>query len=404
MGFKRYKMLQKYINGEAIEQYKQGELIDDTVYSTLDACNEGNQKPDEPIEGDIYQWLTVSGEYVCNGGNKYTKEKEQKSSNNGVSWTDTGRTRQGELIEVGSDDCDFVNKYLTTEHITNGTVQIHRYVSNQDYSDRYPLTNIQYSKNGGAWTSISYDTDISVNSGDKIKWKANANVNDGVYNTCYTVGGTQDNVMSIFKGTSDFNVSGNIKSIIYNDDFRTIDETGKTIQLSFLFFGSSQFGGNSCVVSAEKLIMPANIHRSRSMFDHQTKLTTAPELPATTMASWCYQGMFNGCTSLTTAPVLPATTLAAGCYQSMFSGCTSLTTAPVLPVTTLVNMCYESMFARCTRLTSITCLATDISAFNCTYNWVNNVSASGTFTKASSMTSWTTGTNGIPSGWNVING
>ena len=34
--------------------------------------------------------------------------------------------------------------------------------------------------------------------------------------------------------------------------------------------------------------------------------------------------MFGGCTSLTTAPALPATTLAGGCYQEMFTGCTSL--------------------------------------------------------------------------------
>ena len=34
--------------------------------------------------------------------------------------------------------------------------------------------------------------------------------------------------------------------------------------------------------------------------------------------------MFSYCTSLTTAPELPATTLASDCYSYMFSGCTSL--------------------------------------------------------------------------------
>ena len=33
---------------------------------------------------------------------------------------------------------------------------------------------------------------------------------------------------------------------------------------------------------------------------------------------------FSNCTSLTTAPELPATTLANNCYSKMFSGCTSL--------------------------------------------------------------------------------
>jgi hypothetical protein len=137
------------------------------------------------------------------------------------------------------------------------------------------------------------------------------------------------------------------------------------------------------------------------MFRGCTSLTTAPELPATTMAIYCYADMFAGCTSLTTAPELPATTLASQCYYCMFQGCTSLTSAPVLPATTLVERCYCYMFQGCTNLNYIKCLTTNISASNCTYNWVRNVAASGTFVKASSMTSWTTDNNGIPANWTV---
>lgn len=57
--------------------------------------------------------------------------------------------------------------------------------------------------------------------------------------------------------------------------------------------------------------------------------------------TYCYRGMFLDCTSLTTAPELPATTVADYCYYYMFSGCTSLTSAPAtLPATTLANNCY----------------------------------------------------------------
>ena len=87
-----------------------------------------------------------------------------------------------------------------------------------------------------------------------------------------------------------------------------------------------------------------------SMFNGCTSLTTAPSLPATTLAAFCYSYMFNGCTSLTTAPSLPATTLAASCYNYMFNGCTSLTTAPSLPATTLAPRCYYSMFNGCTSI------------------------------------------------------
>ena len=140
----------------------------------------------------------------------------------------------------------------------------------------------------------------------------------------------------------------------------------------------------------------------QSMFQNCTSLTTAPELLATTLASGCYGGMFQNCTSLTTAPELLATTLANGCYSGMFSYCRSLTTAPELPATTLANGCYSYMFKDCTSLSSIKCFATNISATDCTDNWVDNVASSGTFTKAASMTSWTEGDNGIPSGWTVV--
>jgi hypothetical protein len=85
----------------------------------------------------------------------------------------------------------------------------------------------------------------------------------------------------------------------------------------------------------------------------------------------------------------------------MFDGCSSLTTAPELPATTLAEDCYNYMFTGCTSLNYIKCLATDISAGGCTYNWVRDVASSGTFVKNASMSSWTTGNNGIPTNWTV---
>ena len=139
------------------------------------------------------------------------------------------------------------------------------------------------------------------------------------------------------------------------------------------------------------------------MFRDCTSLTTAPQLSATTLADSCCRQMFQGCSSLTTAPELPATTLADSCYYGMFNGCTGLTTAPELPATTLTSGCYRNMFFSCTSLNYIKCLATDNSAFRCTYNWVAGVASSGTFVKAASMNDWETGIIGIPSGWTVQN-
>ena len=139
------------------------------------------------------------------------------------------------------------------------------------------------------------------------------------------------------------------------------------------------------------------------MFSYCTSLITAPPiLPATTLINSCYYNMFSICTSLTTPPELPATTLVSGCYNSMFYGCTSLTTAPELPATTLVYQCYQDMFYSCSNLNYIKCLATDISATNCTKNWVYGVASTGTFVMDPDMSNWTTGYSGIPSGWTVI--
>jgi hypothetical protein len=86
------------------------------------------------------------------------------------------------------------------------------------------------------------------------------------------------------------------------------------------------------------------------MFYGCTSLTQAPELPAMTLASNCYDSMFQGCTSLIQVPELSATTLTEGCYQNMFYGCTSLTQAPELSATTLANYCYNGMFSGCSNI------------------------------------------------------
>ena len=138
-----------------------------------------------------------------------------------------------------------------------------------------------------------------------------------------------------------------------------------------------------------------------SMFNGCTSLTTAPELPATTIRYSCYSSMFKGCSKLTSAPALPATNLVEYCYTNMFSGCTSLTTAPTLPATTLKYRCYNSMFNGCTSLNSITVYAQDISASECTNDWLLGVASSGTFNNMG-FAPFENGVSGIPSGWTEV--
>ena len=116
----------------------------------------------------------------------------------------------------------------------------------------------------------------------------------------------------------------------------------------------------------------------------------------------CFSNLFKDCTGLTKAPNLPSTELSERCYSGMFRGCDSLSESPVLPATTLHQYCYSNMFNGCSSLDKVTCLATDISAKSCTSSWLYNVSDTGAFTKASSMSDWSTGSSGIPTGWTVV--
>ena len=137
------------------------------------------------------------------------------------------------------------------------------------------------------------------------------------------------------------------------------------------------------------------------MFSGCTSLTTAPALPATALASYCYQYMFQGCTSLVNAPALPATTLGNYCYSYMFQGCTSLVNAPALPATTLASYCYKYMFQGCTSLNYIKAMFTTTPTGTYTDHWVDGVSPTGTFVKNSAATWDVTGINGVPEGWTV---
>ena len=166
-----------------------------------------------------------------------------------------------------------------------------------------------------------------------------------------------------FECTKKYNVEGNILSLSFGDNFISANPT----TLSFKAFqyllcrvtypvSDPTFGANENLISAENLILP-NV-------------------------------------------------VGVACYLEMFSNCTALTIAPVLPATTLETTCYASMFSGCSSLRYIKCLATDISANECTIGWCGNsnyhqFSTSGTFVRDASMTGWTTGKDGIPSGWTV---
>ena len=272
---------------------------------------------------------------------------------------------------------------LTLEAIGSGTVS---FLNNAAGS-------VYYSIDGGARTEIpagSTGTTPTLAAGQKVAFYGD--------NATYT---TSNNYSEI-SCTAGCYVYGNIMSLISSTDFPNCKTLTESETFAYLF--NSNFYIYNHV--SRLLMLPATTLTDMcylGMFSSCISLTAAPMLPATTLTSRCYFHMFNGCTRLIAAPNLPATTLADYCYYMMFYDCSSLIAAPELPATTLASNCYRSMFSGCTSLRSIKCLATNISASNCTADWLSGVSATGTFTKASSMESWTEGASGIPAGWTVAN-
>ena len=335
---------------------------------------------------------------------------------------------------------DMSGRYLTFVALEDGY-----------FSFKTNSTDISYSLDGGStWDTLNgYVYSPLVSAGHKIMWKGNLTAPGR------TEGGYFKSIGN-FWSSGRFNVEGNIMSLLYSDSFQ-----GKTSLAGISCAFTDLFTGLN-VVNAEKLVLPASTlsdHCYTNMFGSCKSLITPPQLPATTLAdncytfmfsgctslvtvpsdllpvtnlrggSCCYSSMFSGCTSLTTAPnlpatileeacylqmfekctalidapALPATTLTSQCYDHMFHGCTSLRIAPILPARTLVFWCYSHMFDGCSNLNYIKCLATDISANSCTSRWMSGVGATGTFVKAPSMSRWTIGASGIPSGWTVKN-
>ncbi|MBR4929636.1 MAG: leucine-rich repeat protein [Bacteroidaceae bacterium] len=250
---------------------------------------------------------------------------------------------------------------------------------------------LQYSVGDGAWTKLTAGTEISFGGqGKDLRLRGQSSTGTAVdpYQNFSTISFENEEVPVA--------CTGDIRTLV---DYLNYSNAS-TVDARFCNLFSE------CIQLTSAPELPATTlaeYCYSGMFTYCIRLTEAPALPATTLAKECYSNMFEGCTSLNTVPTLPAEALAESCYSSMFKGCTSLTTAPALPAETLAAGCYSGMFRVCKNLKNVTMLATDISAESCLSYWLYEVAKEGTFTKAAEMTSLPSG-NGdasIPNGWIV---
>ena len=215
----------------------------------------------------------------------------------------------------------------------------------------YTISGLEYSVNNGDWATVKAGTEVPFGGakGDLrlrgINPKGTA-IHWGSYST-----------ITFTDPTVNVACTGDIRTLLDWRIYNIVETNNARFCSLFL----------NCSVLTSAPELPATTLANYcyyAMFSGCTNLTAAPELPATTLENDCYSGMFQGCTSLTAAPELPATTLAGSCYTNMFHACTSLTSAPELPATTLENDCYADMFKGCTSLTAAPELpATKLASF-----------------------------------------
>jgi len=254
-----------------------------------------------------------------------------------------------------------------------------------------PEVSLLASLDGVTWNEfIPGSTTLTLaNAGDKVYFKAGEGGNKGISSpTNHTLTGSNR-----FNVSGAFAASGSVMSLLDGENYTTtIEQAGA---FTYLFY-------DCWMTQAPEL--PATT-LADYCYDHMfyscNSLTKAPELPATTLANSCYFRMFMDCYSLTSAPELPATTLADYCYGGMLQNCTKLTQAPALPATTLATYCYYIMFHGCTKLNNINVNFSAWVPTNATDSWVNGVASSGTFTCPAGLPE-EFGEDRIPTGWTIV--
>lgn len=164
-------------NSELIQYINNLQIQINSLQESISGCCGGGGTGET-----VYRWITMTSEndYECSGTTKYTKEKKQQSTDNGVTWEDVtpAETRRGNtVLEENSVDCGYVptnQKFLGV--LTNGnTIEV-------------PCDSSTTLSSGETHTTRFYDTitigDCVTEIGEKVfinqLWIENVTIPSGV--------------------------------------------------------------------------------------------------------------------------------------------------------------------------------------------------------------------------------
>ncbi|MEE3483162.1 MAG: leucine-rich repeat protein, partial [Bacteroidales bacterium] len=282
--------------------------------------------------------------------------------------------------------CNYVVAFLFAffTYFTGTAANYLCFTANEDYvkisyssADEEHKPDVRYSYDGTNW--IEWTEPISLMQDEKLYVKGDNP--DGF--------SFSDKSFTQFSISKSATVSGSVMSLIDGEGESTV------IPNEYCFY--SLFKGCEVTTAPE---LPATTLKAfcyTSMFENCYSLKVAPELPATEMEPNCYRLMFWSC-SFSEAPELPAKKLAKSCYSGMFGMCMSLEETPLLPATELADSCYSGMFTLCSSLRKVVYLPAETFANGC-YSEMFQICTSLNYVKVGCISLDYNGSNGATSNW-----
>ena len=323
------------ING-TVKALKQGNMF----YALMVPCSAQNDKEFLSLEvGTGNTKETLKGIPALEAGKSYTFQLTVGKNKVVVSGITVANWTTGEIINGKTGSYPYVTFTATGEQIFK-----------MKTAGSYTIAGLQYSVNEGEWKKVVANEDVPFG-GDKGNLRLRGTNNPNGTSTGFNESTNNLDYSYIQFGTNaEVACTGDIRTLLDYKTYKTVDTSNA--RFCFLF--------RNCVALTSAPDLPATTLAEfcyYSMFYDCSSLKVAPALPATTLAARCYENMFFCCSNLQEAPELPATNLTNSCYYSMFERCSSLKKAPALPAQTLESVCYTSMFNGCTNLSSVTMLA-----------------------------------------------
>ena len=308
---------------------------------------------------DVSETLHAKGIPATTAGNSYTVNLTVGKNVANITGITINEWTSGATI--GSAEAELV-PYVTFSAESDQTFTMN--FQPQSWYDAFSLGEgdyFEYSVGGGKWTrftsTISYENAVAFGGAKgNLRLRGKSSKGTAVSDTNYST--------ISFGNTTAVSCTGDIRTLI---DYKSY-ASANTENARFCYL----FSGCTALSTAPELpAMTLADYCYYFMFNGCSSLTTAPKLSAMTLDVYCYAQMFLSCTSLTIAPALPATELKEACYYATFEGCTSLKTAPELNATTLVQGCYQKIFKDCLALENVTMLATDgFDTIGCLNAWL----------------------------------